>query len=69
MKQKLQRYVGRIVRLNNRLFEELQDRAMRQGRVLENIFLVAGIGLGVHQLICYGANFRILVNIADVVLI
>jgi len=42
---------------------------MRQGQVLENIFLVAGVSLGVHQLICYGANFRILVDIADVVFV
>ena len=69
MKQKLQRYVGRIVRLNKQVYQEIKDRALRNGHALENCFLVAGVGLGMHELICYGANFRIVVNVADVVLV
>ncbi len=69
MKRKLEQYVGRIVRLNNWVFQDLKNRAMRQGQSLENIFLVAGVSLGVHQLICYSANFRVLVGMADVALI
>ena len=68
MKKQLQQYVGRIVRLNQEVYQGIKDRAIRRGHALENCFLVAGVGLGV-QLICYGANFRIVVDIADVVLV
>ena len=68
MKKQLQQYVGRIVRLNKDVYQGIKDRAIRRGHALENCFLVAGVSLGV-QLICYGANFRIVVDIADVVLI
>ena len=69
MKQKLQHYVGRIVRLNKQVYQEIKDRAIRNGHALENCFLVTGVSLGMHQLICYGANFRIVVDVADVVLV
>ena len=69
MKKQLGQYVGRIVRLNKHVYQELKDRAIRNGHALENCFLVAGVSLGVHQLICYGANFRIVVDVADVVLV
>jgi len=65
----LEKYVGRIVRLNKRAFEEIKSRARRQGDVLENCFLVASVNRGVHKLICYGANLRIVVGVADVVII
>jgi len=66
---KLEKYVGRIVRLNRRAFQEIARRASNQGRVLENCFLVAGVSRGMRKLICYGANFRIVVGATDVVLI
>lgn len=69
MKKQLQHYVGRIVRLNKHVYQEIKDRAIRKGHALENCFLVAGVRLGVQQLICYGANFRIVVDVADVVLV
>jgi hypothetical protein len=65
----LEKYVGRIVRLNKRAFEEIKSRAKRQGHALENCFLVAEVARGVHKLICYGANFRIIVGVSDVVMI
>jgi hypothetical protein len=68
MKKQLQQYVGRIVRLNKHAYQGIKAKAIRRGHALENCFLVAGVSLGV-QLICYGANSRIVVDIADVVLI
>jgi len=65
----LEKYVGRIVRLNKRAFEEIKKRAKRQGNALENCFLVAEVSRGVHKLICYGAGLRIIVGVSDVVLI
>ncbi|MBS1159526.1 MAG: hypothetical protein H6R15_1945 [Proteobacteria bacterium] len=69
MKQKLDHYVGRIVRLNQQAFQEICRHAKNQGEVLENCFLVAQVGRGVRQLVCYGANLRITVGVADVVFI
>ncbi|SBT07667.1 hypothetical protein PROAA_230010 [Candidatus Propionivibrio aalborgensis] len=68
MKRQLQRYVGRIVRLNKRAYQGIKAKAIRRDHALENCFVVAGISLGV-QLICYGANSRIVVDIADVSLV
>jgi len=69
MKQKLQHYVGKVVRLNKHVYREIKVRALRQGQALENSFLVTEVSRGVHKLICYGANFRIVVDAADVVLV
>ena len=69
MNTKLQHYVGKIVRLNQQAFQQIRDRARRQGVSLENSFLVTEVRLGMKKLICYGASFRIEVDIADVVLV
>ena len=69
MKQKLEQYVGRIVRLNKDAFQQICRQAKNQGEVLENCFLVAEVTRGMHKLICYGANLRIIVGVADVALI
>ncbi len=71
MKQKLHHYVGRIVRLNKHVFQEIKSRAIRRGRDLENCFLVAEVSVSrsVQKLICYGASFRIVVDVTDVVLV
>lgn len=66
---RLERYVGRIVRLKEDVFEEIVRRAKRQGTALENCFLVAGISQEMRKLICYGADLRILVGASEVVLI
>lgn len=66
---KLQHYVGKIVRLNQQAFQQIRDRARRQGVSLENSFLVTEVRLGMKKLICYGASFRIEVDVADVVLV
>jgi len=69
MKKELHRYVGRIVRLNKQVFQEIKNRAIRKGHALENSFLVTEVSRGVQKLICYGANFRIVVDVSDVVLV
>lgn len=68
MKQ-LDRYVGRIVRLNQRAFRELAKRAKEQGKFLENCFLVAGVSREMRKLICYGANLRLIVGVSEIALI
>ena len=69
MKQQLDQYVGRIVRLNHEAFQEICRRAKNQGAALENCFLVAEVTRGMQKLICYGSNLRIVVGVADVALI
>jgi len=69
MNRKLQHYVGRIVRLNKHVFEAIRIRAIRNGHALENSFLVARVSQSLQTLICYGSNFRIVVNVADAVLV
>jgi hypothetical protein len=69
MKRKLHNYVGRIVRLNEYAFRQLKLRALRQGKALENSFLVTEVSRKMSKLICYGANFRIVVDATDVVLV
>lgn len=67
--EKLDRYVGRIVRLNKQAFQKIAQRAKRQGKALENCFLVAAVSREMRKLICYGADLRIAVSVSDVVLI
>ena len=69
MNKKLQLYVGRIVCLNKHVFQEIKARALRQGLALENRFVVAKVSRSLQKLICYGANFRIVVSASDVVLV
>ena len=69
MNTKLQHYDGKIGRLNQQAFQQIRDRARRQGVSLENSFLVTEVRLGMKKLICYGASFRIEVDVADVVLV
>lgn len=66
---RLEQYVGRIVRLNKQTFQKITARAQREGKSLENCFLVAEVRRGARKLICYGASQRIAVGVADVVLI
>lgn len=69
---KLESYVGRIVRLNANAFQALLKRVRRAksgGAGLENCFIVATISREMRTLICYGADIRITVGIADVVLV
>lgn len=65
----LQKYIGRIVRLNAHAFQELALRARRRGTVLENCFVVAEVKHRARKLVCYGASLRITVGASDVVLI
>ena len=63
------RYVGRIIRLKQEVFEAVRLRARRQGMTLENCFVVAAVTRELRKLVCYGADFRVVVGIADVALI
>lgn len=65
----LEKYVGRLVRLKQQAFDELPRRKRADGDDVENYFLVATISREMRKLICYGANMRVSVGIADVVLI
>ncbi|MGE5469777.1 MAG: hypothetical protein ACM3X0_03150 [Bacteroidota bacterium] len=65
----LDRYVGRIVRLNQQIFQKILKKAARQGITLDNCFLVAAVSRELCQLICYGGNVRIAVGVPDVALI
>ncbi len=69
MKQNLHHYVGRIVRLNKSAYQDLRRRAIRQGLALENSFVVAEFSRKLRKLICYGASFRIVVDVTEVVLV
>ena len=69
MKIQLDRYVGRIVRLNHQVFNEMSKRTRLQGVSLENYFLVAEVSRQMRKLICYRANLRIIVGPSDVILV
>ena len=65
----LEKYVGRIVRLKQQALHDVARRGKRRDEPLENCFLVAAVSREMRKLICYGANLRIAVGAADVVLI
>ncbi|MDP3538862.1 MAG: hypothetical protein Q8S26_09175 [Azonexus sp.] len=69
MKRKLEKYVGRVVRLNKAAFEKIKEQAGRSGEFLENYFLVASVSKQMRKLVCYGSNLRITVSLADVALV
>lgn len=69
MNNNLNRYLGRIVRLNKLAYQEIKERALRKGVALENSFLVASVNRKLKKIICYGANFRIVVSFSDVILV
>lgn len=62
----LQQYVGHIVHLQPAIFNVLWASASRQGRSLENLFVVGAVNR--KKLVCYGAHLRLVVAPADVVL-
>ena len=67
--QKLEKYVGRIVRLKQRALERITGGKRIFVDHEDNCFLVAAIDRQMSRLICYGANRRIDVCAADIVLI
>ncbi|WP_305074098.1 hypothetical protein [Propionivibrio sp.] len=66
---KLDHYVGRIVRLKDRAYEQIVRRGRRFVEHQENCFLVAAVDRQLSRLICYGANQRIDVGPGDIVLV
>lgn len=69
MKKRLDHYVGRIVRLNKLAFQAIKKRALQQGIVVENCFVVAEVNQKIKKMICYGTRFRVVVGFSDVILI
>jgi hypothetical protein len=69
LNKNLDQYVGCAVRLNAHVYQEIKNRALRQGQQLENSFIVTEVSRGMQKLTCYGANFRIVVDVSDVVLV
>ena len=69
MNRRLSLYVGRIVRLNKHVFQGIKSRAISKGHAVENSFVVSGVSQSLQKLICYGANFRIVVSVSDVILV
>ena len=67
--ENLNKYVGRAVRLKEQAFRAIMERARRQGVTLDNCFIVATVSRKLHKLVCYGANFRIMVEVGEVVLV
>lgn len=65
----LERYVGRSIRLHEPAYRDLVRQSKLDEDVLENYFLVAAVSTGLRKLICYGADQRILVGLAEVVLV
>ena len=66
---KLDHYVGRIVRLKDQAYQQLIRRGRRFIEHQENFFLVASVDRQLSRLICYGADRRIDVGPADIVLV
>lgn len=69
MQRQLDQYVGRIVRLNKRAFQEIMNQAIRSGVALENSFIVARVSRKLKKLICYGAGIRIVIAPSQVALV
>ncbi|WP_091937468.1 hypothetical protein [Propionivibrio dicarboxylicus] len=60
--------VGRVVSLRDHLFRGItQQKSSRDA--IENLFVVAAVKSKMRKLVCYGANLRIEVGLADVVFI
>ncbi len=66
---RLERYVGRIVRLKQERYQSVAPRARRQSLSVENQFIVASVSDDEGKLICYGADFRVAVDAAEVALV
>lgn len=69
MKKSLRRYLGKLVQLRPNRFSTLLARLGRQGKALENRFLVGATSRRLGKLICYNANLRCEIAPADIVLI
>ena len=65
---KLDKYVGRMVRLNEETFRRIKG-THRWRPIEENNFIVATVSHEMRKLICYGGNIRIAVGASDVRLI
>lgn len=65
----LQKYVGRIVQLNEKTFRPIARQARPDATPPENRFLVAAVSREMNKLICYGAGTRIAVCSSDIVLV
>lgn len=67
--EKPAKYVGHIVSLKHHVFRKVTEALRRQGAEPENRFLVAAAHKKQHQLVCYGGDLRVTVDISDVALV
>jgi hypothetical protein len=67
--EKLQHYVGRLVRLRPAIFDRLASEARRRGAAVENSFIVASVRAACNKLVCCGADRCLLVSPSDVSLV
>ena len=65
----LESYVGRIVRLKQQAQHNIARRGRPRPLPLENCFVVAAVSRELRQLICYGADRRVAVNVGEVILV
>ena len=63
---KLQHYVGRLVRLRPAIFERLASAARRRGEAIDNSFIVASARIACNKLVCCGADRCLLVRPSDI---
>lgn len=66
---KIEKYVGCVVRLNKAAFDKIKEKADQSGAFVENYFLVASVSKQMRKLVCYGWNMRLTVPLSDVVLV
>lgn len=66
---KLDRYIGKVVRLNKQAFARLLEQTSSLQLMAGNRFLVSGINKRLNKLICYGSSIQVLVDPGDVVLV
>lgn len=69
MQNKIEKYVGCIVRLNKSAFDRIKEKADQSGAFVENYFLVASASKQMRKLVCYGWNLRLTVSLSDVALV
>lgn len=62
-------YVGHIVSLKHHVFRRVTESLRRQGIIPENRFLVAAANRRAHQLVCYGGDLRVTVDVSEVALV
>lgn len=66
---KLKSFIGRLVKLRPESFTRLLLQKQIRKNTLENLFLVCAAIRRNGKLVCYGGSHRVLVSLAEVVLV